>query len=506
MRFQPTFGLSHTLLSSLCVFVLSACGGDADVASAAAPTQRPAEVSTPTQGAPAAPVVEVLKPNQDRYRDVGFTLPACYTPGVPTGNDADTHACSWVYQAGRLQVLLSRSLPITQSTFPATHNSFNSTAYPGLSSSGDPNHSLTLGQQLALGMEGLELDLHWLPHLSSGGLAPVVCHGLGANMGHFGCTPQDRHVREVLTELAAALARPENKDRVLMLDLEDNLADYRPPNGAQASVTAHDQAAALFEETLGPLVYKPAQPQPGTPEACTSLPIQTLSKQDVLDAGKRVILVGGCGVGVQWKKWVFALDRQQKANDGFDASTCEADFFKPADYSKRFTRLWHDSTQLGRFTNSSLKAITAEDVREMNRCGLHQASLDRLVIGDERLQANVWSWEPGQPTVSGGQQCAYQQGSGRWQAGDCEVRRAYACRKSSVTTGTPWIVVAGADRHKGRWEAGRNACEAEGADFDLPRSSGENRALQAALEKSGLQTVWLNWSANQGRWPLPPKP
>lgn len=463
----------------------------------------PAPTQTPSPPAPAQPA---LLNNQERYRDVGFNLPDCYQPGLTTGADFNDHPCSWVYQAGRLQTLLTRNLPLTQTTLPATHNSFNSTAYPGLSSTGDPNHTLTLAQQLSLGMEGLELDLHWIPHLVTGNFAPVVCHGLGASMGHFGCTPQDRHLREVLTEIATALAQPQNKGRVIMLDLEDSLADFRPPNSGEASVAGHDQAAALFDEILGKFIYKPVQPEVSIHEGCTTLPINQLSKQDVLDAGKQLILVGGCGVGGQWKKWVFQFDRKQKANDGFDAASCESDFFKPEDYGSRFTRLWHDSTQLGAFTNSSLKAITAQDVKAMNLCGLHQASIDRLVLGDERLSANIWSWELGFPQKSATGQCVYQADNGRWKTGACTARRAYAC---FIPGGEGWRITPGEDRFKGEWQAGRSACRAEGGSFGLPKSAKQNAQLNAALKKSSLKEVWINWAdgaatgRTQGAYLLP---
>lgn len=527
--------------SASALLLLGACGSDGDpevastTPSAQAPattapaTTAPSEAPTNSQNTPGAPTEPIAptspavpptpKPppqeppqaqllnNLEGYRDVGFTLTDCYQPGLTTGTGFNDHPCSWVFQAGRLQTLLTRNLPLTQTTFPATHNSFNSTAYPGLSSTGDPNHNLTLAQQLSLGMEGLELDLHWIPHLLSGNFAPVVCHGLGASMAHFGCTPQDRHLREVLTEIAAALQMPENKGRVIMLDLEDSLADFRPPNGAEPSVAGHDQAAALFEQILGPLIYKPVQPEVSIPEGCTTLGIKTLSKQDVLDAGKQIILVSGCGVGGQWKKWVFQFDRKQKANDGFDAKTCESDYFKPEDYATRFTRLWHDSTQLGAFTNSSLKAITAEDVRAMNLCGLHQASIDRLTLGDERLAANIWSWEAGFPKRVASRQCVYQGENGRWKTGDCLTRRAYACL---IPGGEGWRIVPGEDRFKGEWQAGRSACKIEGGIFGLPKSAKQNAQLNVALKKSSLKEVWLNWAdggdtgkAGQGAYMLP---
>lgn len=246
--------------------------------------------------------------------DVAAPYADCYDPDQLTATSVDGHACTWLHEALSLQDRLDRERPLNRSLWLATHNSFNASVYPGLSSS-DPNQSLSLLDQLRLDMRGIELDVHWIPHAASGGYAPVLCHGLGAEMLHFGCTPLDRHLREGLAEVADFLARPENREVVLLLDIEDQLSDFVPPNGSAANPVAHDLAIAEIEQALGERIYRP------TPDgACHPLPLE-LSKAQVLAAGKQVLLTSGCGAGAAWTSWVFDIGavRKQKANDGFDA-------------------------------------------------------------------------------------------------------------------------------------------------------------------------------------------
>ncbi|MES3041755.1 MAG: hypothetical protein V4730_11485 [Pseudomonadota bacterium] len=386
---------------------------------------------------------------------------------------------------------MSRQLPLLSSQFIATHNSFNATVYPGVSSSLDPNQTLSLTDQLALGMQGVELDVHWFWHAASLRMAPLVCHGLGANQGHFGCTPQDRLLKDALLEIRDFLDRSEARHTVLLLDIENVLADFQPPNMAVPSQAGHDEVAALFESILGDRIYKP---QSG---GCQSLPLERLSKQAVADAGKQVLIVGGCGLGDRWPQWVFNLDRKQRGHVGFVANTCDADFFAADDYLQRFTRQWEDSTQLGRVVSPDLRPIQAEQVRAMTQCGLNQVSLDKLAVADDRLPAFIWSWAEGQPVLATTPRCIFQNAVGRWQSGSCTTRRAFACTRDER-----WFVTATAEP----WAFGSDACAAVDAQFSLPRTARDNQDLQQVKTSAAVSEVWLHWQdvSGQGDFPMPP--
>lgn len=490
--------ISLTLGASL-LALLTACGTDAPL-TATAPA-----ATVPTANNAASPTTEsgtptIINPtnappaNTEAYLAQPLRLPACYNPQNTVGETIDTHACSWSFNALKLQNLVTQRQAFVQSPFLATHNSFNSSAYPGLSSSGDPNHSLTLGDQLRLGMTGIELDVHWIFHGASQRFAPVLCHGVSASQGHVGCTPQDRLLADGLKEIRAFLDRPDSAGVVLLLDIENVLQMYVPPNGAEVSKEGHGEAAKLFGDILGDKLFKPA-----VAGQCNVIDPKTFSKQQVLDAGKQVVIIGGCGTGAAWQSAVFDMPRKQKANDGFDAATCENDFFSPADYRNTFTRIWHDSTRLSAVAIGGLKAIDATELAGMVKCGLHQPSLDLLTVGDNRLPVAIWSWDLAHPKTATSAQCTEMASNGRWRNADCSLAKSYACR---TTDG--WMLAPST----GQWATGRQVCEGAGLQFDLPRSAADNLRLDAARKAANVQSVWINWqdATGQGAFALPPPP
>ncbi len=483
-----------TLIAAALSTLLAACGSEFDAAAPqtiAGNTTAPSEAGQP-QSPSVDPASQAVKPNSEGYTQSKITFPSCYNPASTSGETVGAHACSWSFNALKLQSLISQRLPLVQSPFIATHNSFNSSAYPGLSSSGDPNHTLSIGDQLALGMSGLELDVHWIFHAASQRFAPVICHGVGASQGHVGCTPQDRLLADGLKEIRAFLDKPESAGTVLLIDIENALQAYVPPNGSEVSIEGHNEAATLMKEILGVKVFLPAEAG-----KCNSINPTTFTKQQVLDAGKQVVIIGGCGAGTVWPTVVFDMPRKQKANDGFDAKTCEADFFAAADYRSTFTRIWHDSTRLSSVAIQGLKPIDVTELAAMVKCGLHQPSLDQLTVGDPRLPVTVWSWDVAHPKPATSAQCASMASNGRWRNGNCAQTISYACR-----AGDQWKITSST----GAWALGRNVCEAAGMKFDLPRTAADNLKLNEARAVAKADSVWINWSdtTGQGNFGVPP--
>lgn len=414
----------------------------------------------------------------------------CYQPSRTTAATVADHRCTWWYEALRQQNRLDDDQPLQRSFWLASHNAYNSSAYPGVSSSGDPNHTLSLPDQLRLGFSSLELDLHWFFHAPSAGMAPVLCHALGASTNHLGCGSSDRHFREGLLEIAAFLRAPENADAVLMIDIEDQLQQFVPPNGSADSPAGHAAAVAAIEQTLGDLVYKPV-----AGGGCQPMPL-SLTKQAMRAAGAKLILTSGCNANGGWNDWIFDIGsiRHQKANDGYAAAPeCGAPFFMPSDYSSRWTRVWHDSTQLGAQTNANLQPIDAPTLESMVACGLHMPSLDLIVANDARAEASIWSWSLAQPAPSSAPVCAQLRPDGHFHGLACGQMLPVACRvgqgwRSSSAAGLP--------------QDGPSLCAATapGAVFGVPANAADAASLRAALGTN--PAVWLNYfdSTGQGDW------
>jgi hypothetical protein len=380
---------------------------------------------------------------------------------------------SWVHRALDLQYRLSGDVGLRNAPFIGTHNSFNSVAEMGPTTSTlDPNQQLSIVDQLNLGIRALELDVHWTVSPSTGQLAPVVCHGLA---NHFPCTAE-KTLGPVLEEIAAWMREPANTDQVLFLYLEDHLDN----------ATGYDAAAAILHQELGDVLYPP--PPSG---GCQKL-LLGLTRNQILAAGKRVIIVGNspCGVGGAWPSLVFDwedhLETQPVTFSDFPG--CGVDY----------TRAQFDSTQIryyedARPSQGASPRITPQGAAEMARCGVDLLGLDQLAPTDARLSALVWSWAEGQPRRG---RCAVQTSRAGslttpWRTLPCGKLRRPACRR-----GARWLLGAETVTEK----RGRAECRSLHAQFAVPRTGFEAQLLRRRMQGSRTRQVWLGYLKRRGGW------
>ena len=112
----------------------------------------------------------------------------------------------------------------------------------------DPNHILSIYNQLEIGIRSIEIDVHWT--LNTVGLKfwenwkkrLLLCHGKN---DHKGCSPVDRHFTEGLSEVSSFLRKPENANEVLIIYIEDHMDGK------------YDKAISHIQSTIGDLVYRP---------------------------------------------------------------------------------------------------------------------------------------------------------------------------------------------------------------------------------------------------------
>lgn len=360
---------------------------------------------------------------------------------------------------------LGDAVPLREAQWPATHNSANSASEEFTPSGGDHNQQLSLRDQLRLRMRSLELDVHWFPSRRAGGAhAPVVCHARGAGEMHAGCS-DERLLSQRLPEIATWLG--ENPDQVLLLYVEDHLYQAR---GTDADhLRAHDTAAADLEAHLGERIYRPAG-------GCGRLPLD-LTRQDVLAAGKQVVLVAkDCGRGAAWGSLVFDWSRpahEEARPRRFDARTCGPDFTR-AQYDATLIRYYEDTTLVsaGLWPTGAASlddGLTPATTRAMVGCGVDLFGFDQILPADGRLQAMVWAWSPRRDRCA-----ALGDAPDPWQARKCDQTRAYGCR----TAEGDWTVLGPA----GPWSGGAATCAAAGATFTTPRTGWENRRLVEAAD------------------------
>src|SRR3954464_13861934 len=301
---------------------------------------------------------------------------------------------SWTHRALAFQYALGNDVPLRDAPWIGTHNSFNSIAEMGTTlSDTDSNQQLSLLDQLAIDVRSLELDLH-----SFAG-RQVVCHARGADQGHAGCSIE-REVAPVVAEIGGWLR--EHRDQVLLLYLEDHL------DGA----ADHDAATASIRAGLGDVIYEPP-----AGAGCTKLPL-SVSRSDVLAAGRQVVIVSGCGEGAGWPG--IAFDWSDHVENGSAAAfrdfpDCGPDHTR-AVYDSTLVRYHEDSTWLGATVDGGEPGgLTPPIAAAMARCGVDLLGLDQLLPRDGRLDALVWSWARDEPRAGAGD-CAAMGPDGRWVA------------------------------------------------------------------------------------------
>ena len=383
------------------------------------------------------------------------------SPTAVAASDAD-----WARGALADQYELGSSLPLRNTPWVGTHNSFNSSAEMGRTlSSQDSNQQITLVDQLNQGVRSLELDVHWFPSLRGGGFTPVVCHAAEL---HAGCSAE-KPLGVVLRDIAGWLR--DHPDQVLMLYLEDHLDNQ----------AGYDAGAAEVESVLGSMLYRPAGDG-----SCVALPLDA-TRDQMRAAGAQVIVVSGCGTGSAWPAVAFdwSSSHEEERPHGYrDFPDCGPDFTR-ADYDGKLIRYFEDSTKLTAGASATGAAarddgISASTASAMTRCGVDLLGLDQVVADDPRFAALVWSWALGEPRRRPG--CAAQY-AGRWYSLRCTRRLRVACRLPDGR----WRVPSRLATHS-RASA---VCKRARGKWDLPRTGFEAQQLRVAMERVRAARAWV---------------
>jgi hypothetical protein len=395
---------------------------------------------------------------------------------VPTADNDNTamaqYQQTWAYQAYQKQDLLDNAAPIAQGYNSSSHNAFNSSAYGAIYI--DPNHSLSIVEQLDIGVRALELDVHWthqmkdIPH----GDALLLCH-FG---GQRGCSALERYFSDAVAEVNDWLHK--NPRAVVYMGFEDYWADNEDK----------------MLEALAPiddLIYKP-----GT---CTDFleAAKTLTEEDVLKAGKQVLLLNGdCATG----DWAAAA---YKGGWGYTSiAASQADDCMTANASWNgggVQRIFEQETFFGTTFGNDNGLYSDEQIRKAQKCGINQVAYDKLVINDPGMKASIWSWAENEPSGGANQDCAFVRNNGRYYDGSCSGEGSYYACKAGPNN---WKVTSA----YGDWSYGDARCKEEfGASFSfsMPTNSMQNEHLINAL--NGKPHAWVNYSDQQdeGTWLTP---
>lgn len=393
---------------------------------------------------------------------------------VPGAHAADQR--DWTLRTLDLQYELASDLPLRNTPWTYTHNSFNSKAELGdrSVSANDPNQQIDVVAQLDEGVRSLEIDTHLFtsptdPRVGPSG--PVVCHAAEA---HAGCSGE-KTLKAVLGEIRGWLdAHPR---QVILLYLEGHLD----------SKEGYDAGADEVQSTLGDRIYRP----PSNGARCDPLPLE-LTRNQIRRGGKQVLAMGNCGVGSAWSALVHDERLRITASGNADLRAfpdCGPDFSR-SEYDTRITRYYEDATQIGAATGSGHGPIAPDQAARMARCGVDLVGFDMLRKGDPRMAGLVWSWAPGQPVP--GRDCAVQHADGRWRARPCGERHRVACRDATGFWRVP--------RERVSARAAARVCGRPGLIQGVPHTGYEGARLQAAEARAGATDVWLGHRRRGDGW------
>jgi hypothetical protein len=409
----------------------------------------------------------------------------------PVSYSASDWYRGWAVNAVKQQNHIDQNSPLKLAVFPTTHNSFNSKVYANLNGRYlDPNHVLSIYDQLRSGIRAIEMDVHWTSHLT--GTWPwewrysnelLLCHGQSNNLG---CHTNDRVFTEGLDELARFLN--ENPNEVVLLYVEEYLQGH------------YNEAVNMVQSRLGNRIYTSTAHYGGN--GCGELP-RELTKAQVRAAGKNLLIMGADSCGNPWSAITFKghFHNTVDHNKLSAYPNCQIDGMGPANWQGGLTRAYNDSTIL-----SGQNKMSLAQVETMVRCGFGAVAPEPLAANDERHSAQVWSWavnEPNNATGSDaeGENCAEHASNGRFNDNSCKVVHRYACQNQSSRA---WRITNAA----GQWQDGRAACQAEfgndGYAFATPSNGYENAKLVDAKNAAGAgaQALWLNYAdlEQEGYW------
>ena len=442
---------------------------------------------------------------QHRYR---FFLPIVMlfsfnVMATTRSDDIQTFKQSWAGTALKLQRELDINTPLNEATIIGTHNSYNSYSYSNWTLRYvDPNQTLSLYDQLDMGVRSIELDAHWtLNNRFSHDI--LLCHGQSY---HLACSPFDRPIIEGLQEVRDWLKA--NPNEVVLLYIERYLDGHEP------------RLAAALDNYLGEFIYPTTVLKQKNPETtgCISLP-GSLTKNEVLKAGKQLIVVTkGCDdpsvrhaeettFPQNWNDYVFA-GIGNIPNDSYhfiDATITDFNGYPDCGKTTVFNadpnhtsmwRIYEDRTKLSHIIHAE-KPLQDADMRDLMRCGINWPTMDMLSVNDSRLIAAIWSWAPSYPQDEHGRCAIYKAGEGIQNIPCFQTVISYACQQEN-THDIKAILFTGL------WANGESACQTVGGKswhFSVPVNGEQMDVLKTSMAKSLIQEVWLNYAMDkQDHW------
>ena len=447
-------------------------------------------------------------------------------------------------QSTRLQRqnYMDYDVPLSQATWIGTHNSYNASKR-GYYLVNQKHGMIT---QLDYGFRVLNYDLyddagkirlcHGVCLSEASSVADLGIDTVDSVLDEFGdwagvnvdidfgnINFKEDKLSDTLEELADWL--DDHPDEMILIIIEDGLS----------STGEHNDAADIIRNKLDEYLYTPEFDTGDNNNDCRYLPVSTLTKRDIINSGKQVVMTtaAGCNAEGDWRNVVWELKNTAYLADEYlkeddmresdslsmvyeDRSAWGAMLHCPGDVVIDILTDAFESPEsffgfLGDVVTGGVDEQAREDAEacidkwtlsgpELKASIVRGAGIIGMDFGLEevRHEGAIWSWREDEPSGGDGKNCAVHYDR-KWETDYCDVNNtAFACQ----TIDGEWKVVSGS----GNFSDGPSICEAEGYYFSAPVNAGENKKLEDVIIETGerYNDVALNATdeEREGHWVL----
>lgn len=401
----------------------------------------------------------------------------------------------------KLQGIIDTDAPFSKTLWAGAHNAYASRKWDNYYA--DPNQWYEPKDLFERGIRLVECDVY-----------PEAFDYSSVMMCHFG-NKEDA--------LCGASAKPfvnglehigdyidDNPHEIIVLKIEAYNSNFE--TGGQ---DFRKRLAEKIENKIGDKLFKPEDWGYSDSE-CASLPVHTLTKKDILSAGKNIIAITQtprdknlCNYhnNDKYKRWVW-IGADEKQSDGsfknsevynqegggLDCNDLK-DTYDLGNFSIALDSTTHydadDIWMSG--TKAKGAAICGAQVLEAALVEANNTSLSSPNVPDAiQIEDYLWSWRSGEPSGNG--DCANSYDDGYVNDSHCDTHWKYACVNADRSQ---WKITS----TSGKWEDGFSACSSlgDGYSFGMPYNALENNLLIQA--KGSESRVWLNYfEATDGFW------
>jgi len=393
-----------------------------------------------------------------------------------------------------IQNTVDYTVPLPRTTWPGAHNGHSNREW-GYTLPGIQNQAYKPSVLFQKGIRQMEIDIHPALSFSTAKYKhPALCHSPGKEDSF--CTTLDRHLTSGLDDIINYIKS--NQDAVLLIEIEMYKSNYN------SAASLYKDTSDILESKLKPYIFRPANygftgSDNNNGDSCVKLPLD-ITKQDVLDAGKNIIFVSGCGDADQQGLGNFLWDSNLKTTISSTKNDCDGELVNNQD--DYFNGAWDGDTN----GNGKDAWLVGSKLVKMMKCGYNIIEAANIATDEGPSTSDFnWMWKTGEPNNYNNQDCAISGSSGKWSDKRCGDDYDYAC---STSDGKNWKVAQFSNR-RGDWERGDLVCNGTFGDsysFAAPANAYENEKLNQAKLDAGVRKVWVRFNDKnlEGFWQATP--